>query len=273
MTLDIEWGVELDRVVLFPLFTSGDNKGGIQAVDESAYEGVEVPGPVSLDFKFGSPRTIANTSQGRVNDTIVLPSLDPKTGTLAGSYNSQVLNSLLTGAKVTTMGAAKVLPETTSEEGKEIQCAMLVQQLVSHDDEGNSMYVSEFFAKVTLVPQKTSYGEKATAKNYEVAFSPSAKYGWGEVLTLADHGVTKAVSGHVISNDRWNVVGWLGDNVATAFTLPTDKPAKTSAAAKVWNYFTGVEEVGAWDASINAITFTPTVKPGAGELLIVTYEW
>ena len=273
MTLDIEWGVELDRVVLFPLFTSGVNKGFMTAVDEVAYEGVEVPGPVSLEFSFGTPRTIPNISRGRVNDTIILPSQDPKTGVLIGSYNSQVLNALLTGAVITTMGLSKVLPEGTSEEGKEIQCAMLVQQLVSHDDSGNLICVSELFSKVTLVPQKRNYGAEATAKNYQIAFGQSPQYAWGESLTLALNGATSAVGAHIESNDTFNTIAWLGDGVATAFTLPADKVAKTSSTAKVWNVLTGAAEAGAWDSPTLSDTFTPTVAPSAGELLVCTYEF
>ena len=273
MTLDTAWGLDIYRVVLFPLFTSGVNKGGIQAVDETAYEGVEVPGPVSFDFSFGNPRTIANTSQGRVNDTIILPSLDPKTGVLRCSYNSQTLNALLTGVKITTVGAAKITEEGTSQEGQEIQCGLLLQQLVSHDDEGNVMWVSEVCPRATLVPSPVNYNENALSKEYNIALSQSVKRLWGETLTIAMHGCTKAVKSNVVSDNKFNIIGWLGDNVATAFTLPADKVAKTSAAAKVWNFVTGVEEVGAWDASTLADTFTPTVKPGLDELLVCTYEW
>lgn len=273
MALDINWGVELDRVVLFPLFTSGTNKGGIQAVTDAAYEGVEVPGPVSLDFSFGTPRTIPNISRGRVNDTIILPSIDPKTATLVGSYNSQVLNALLTGAKVTTMGLSKVIPENTSEEGSEIQCAMLVQQLVSHNETGALIYVTEMFANVTLVPQKTNYGANATAKNYQIAFAQPAKYAWGEVLSLATHGATKAVGAHIESNGQWNLIGWLGGCLETTFELPAAKPALTSSTAKVWNFVTGVEEPGTWDTANLSTYFTPTVTPSTSELLVCVYEY
>jgi len=273
MTLDTAWGLDIYRVVLFPLITSGTNKGGISAVDESAYEGLEVPGPVSFEFNFGNPITIANTSQGRVNDTIILPSKDPKTGVMRCSYNSQTLNAMLTGVNITTVGAAKVMEDGTSREGQEIQCGLLLQQLVSHDDDGNVVWVSEVCPKATLVPSPVNYNENALVKEYNIALSQSPKRLWGETLTIATHNCTKAVKSNVISDDKFNVIGWLGDNVATEFTLPADKVAKTSAAAKVWNYYTGVEETGAWDASINADTFTPTVKPAAGELLICTYEW
>lgn len=273
MSLDTAWGLDIYRVVLFPLITSGTNKGGISAVDEAAYEGHEVVGPVSFEFNFGNPRTIANVSQGRVNDTIILPSTDPKTGVLRCSYNSQTLNALLTGVEITTVGAANVMEEGTDREGLETQCGMLLQQLVSHDDDGNVVWVSEIVPKATLVPSPVNYNENALVKEYTIALSQSPKRLWGETLTLATHNCTKAVKSNVVSNNRFNVVGWLGDNVATVFTLPTDKPGITSAAATVWNYATGVEEPGAWDSPTAPTEFTPTVKPSAGELLICTYEY
>lgn len=273
MTLDTSWGLDIYRVVLFPLFTSGNNKGGIKAVDETAFEGFEVPGPTSFEFSFGNPRTIANTSQGQVNDTIILPSLDPKTGVLRCSYNSQELNALLTGVSITTVGAAKVMDEGTSQEGQEIQCGILLQQLVSHDDSGNVVWVSEVCPRATLVPSPVNYNENALVKEYNIGLSKSTKRLWGETLTMAIHKCTKAIKSNVVSDNKFNVIGWLGDNVATDFTLPADKVAKTSAAAKVWNFYTGVEETGVWDASTEALTFTPTVKPALDELLICTYEW
>lgn len=273
MTLDTAWGLDIYRVVLFPLFTSGTNKGGMQAVDENAYEGVEVTGPVSFEFNFGTPRTIPNVSQGRVNDTIILPSLDAKTGVLRCSYNSQTLNALLTGVEVTTVGAANVMDEGTDLEGQEIQCGLLLQQLVSHDDEGNVVWVTEACPKATLVPNPVNYNENALVKEYNIALSQSTKRLWGELLAAGTHGNTKTIKSNVVSNNKFNVIGWLGDNVATVFNLPTDKPGKTSAAAKVWNFASGVEETGTWDNSTTPTAFTPTVKPSASELLICTYEW
>lgn len=273
MTLDTSWGLDIYRVVLFPLFTSGINKGGIQAVDENAYEGVEVPGPTSFEFSFGSPRSIPNVSQGRVNDTIVLPSIDPKTAVMRCSYSSQTLNAMLSGLKVTTVGAAKVVEEGTDKEGQEIQCALLLSQLVSHDDDGNVVWVTELCPKATLVPSPVNYNADALVKEYTIGLSQSPKRMWGEALSLATHGCTRAVKSQVVSNGRFNVIGWLGDCVATAFVLPTDKPALTSAGAKVWNFATGAAVTGTWDHATNATTFTPTVTPDALDLLICTYEY
>ena len=273
MTLDTAWGLDIYRVVLFPLFTSGTNKGGMQAVDENAYEGVDVPGPVSFEFSFGTPRTVANVSQGRVNDTIILPSTDPKTAVLRCSYTSQVLNALLTGVNITTVGAAKVMEDGTDLEGQEIQCGLLLSQLQSHDDDGNVIWVTELCPKATLVPSPVSYNAEALVKEYTIGLSQSTKRIWGETLTLVTHGCTKAVKSQVVSDNRFNLVGWLGDCVATDFLLPTDKPALTSAAAKVWNYATGAAVAGTWDLATLATTFTPTVTPDALDLLICSYEY
>ena len=273
MALDIYWGLDIYRVVLFPLFESGVNKGGIQAVDEAAFEGYEVPGPVSFEFSFGNPRTIPNVSQGRVNDTIILPSTEAKTGVLRCSYDSQTLNALLTGVNIVTRGLSTVLPEGTDREGLEIQCAMLLQQLVSHDDDGAEMWSTEVCPRATLVPQPINKTDAALSKAYNIALGQATRYAWGETLTLGTHNCTRAVKAHVLSNGRFNMVGWLGDCVASNFTLPTDKPALTSSSATVWNFVTGAAVSGTWNATTSATTFTPTVVPDATDLLTCIYEW
>jgi len=273
MALDIEWGLDIERVTLFPLFTSGVNKGGIAAVNGTAYEGIDVTGPVSLEFSFGNPRTIANVSQGRVNDTIILPSTDPKSAVLKCSYDSQTLNALLSDVNITTMGASKVLPEGTDKQGQEIQCAMLISQLVSHNESGDVVYGTEIFAKATLVPSKVNYNENALVKEYNIAFAQPSKYPWGEALTLATHKCTKATNARIMSDNKFNMIGWLGDCIDTTFVLPTDKKALTSASAKVWNFATGAAVAGTWDLTALATTFTPTVTPDALDLLICTYEY
>jgi len=273
MALDTYWGLDIYRVVLFPLFTSGVNKGGIQAVNNSAYEGYDVPGPVTFEFNFGNPRTIPNVSQGRVNDTIILPSVEAKTGILRCSYDSQTLNALLTGTTIITEGESKVLQEGTDREGLEIQCGLLLQQLVSHDDDGSVMWATDICPKATLVPQPVNKNDTALSKVYNIALSQSTKRLCGEALSISTHGCTKAVKEVVLSNDRKNVVGWLGDCIDSTFTLPTDKPAKTSATAKVWNYATGAAVAGTWDLATLSTTFTPTVIPDATDLLVCAYEW
>lgn len=273
MTLDTYWGLDIERVVLFPLFTSGVNKGGIAAVSDAAFEGYDAPGPVSLEFSFGNPRTIPNVSQGKVNDTIILPSVEAKSGVLRSSYDSQTLNALLSDTKITTMGLSKVFPEGTNREGEEIQCAMVVNRLVSHTDTGDLVHASEVFGKVTLVPRKTNFSDAALQKEYTIGFSQPTKYAWGETLSLATHGCTKATNALLLSDNYFNMIGWLGDCIDTTFELPADKPALTSSSAKVWNYVTGAAVAGTWNLSDLATVFTPTVTPDSTDLLICTYEY
>jgi hypothetical protein len=207
-----------------------------------------------------------------VNDTIILPSTDPKTAVMRCSYSSQTLNALLTGVKITTVGASKVMEDATDLEGQEIQCGLLLSQLVSHDDDGSVVWVTELCPKATLVPSPNSYNAEALVKEYTIGLSQSTKRIWGETLTLATHGCTKAVKSNVVSNGRFNVVGWIGDCTATDFLLPVDKPALTSATAKVWNYVTGAAVPGAWDIATLSTTFTPTSVAGT-ELMVCSYEY
>lgn len=272
MPLTHDWGVDLYRVVVFPLWTSGANKGGLFGVaGAAAYEGVEVIGPVAFEPNFGSPRTFANVSQGQVNDTIVKASIDPKTAVLRTSYDSNTIAAMIANINIITMGEGKVVGEETEKTGREIPVAVMLQT-DGHDEDDNPVYVTRLYHKAQLTPSPVTQNDSPLAKEYTLSLSRVGKRGWGEVLTLAAHKHTSEVNSKDITEGVRNVVTWLGDGIVTAFTLPTGKPALTSAKAKVWNYLTGAAEAGAWNVTPLSTTFTPTVTPSADELLVVTYE-
>lgn len=275
MTIDIYTALDVHRVVAFPL-----NNDGTFSVDEDAsgggrqdlYEGVEFEGPVGFDVSFGAPRQIPVVAQGQVQATFILPSIEARTGVLRCAYDKLTLSAMLAGLSVDTIGEAKALPEDTDKSGQETLVALLLQQLQAKDDDGALVWRSDVVHRATVVPSPTGYSAEVMVKEYNIAMSRSSKRMWGESYALGTHGCEEATKDVVVSSYKWNIGVWIGNNEYTTFNLPAGKPAKTSAKAKVWDFATGAARAGSWNASTDATTFTPTVKPPDNLVMVVCYE-
>lgn len=275
MAIDTYTALDVHRVVAFPLNNDGtfniteDASGGGR---QELYEGVEFEGPTGFDVSFGAPRQIPIVAQGQVQGTFILPSIEARTGILRCAYDKLTLSAMLQGISVDTIGEAKALGEDTDKSGQETLVAMLLQQLQAKDNDGSLIWRSDVVHRATVVPSPTGYSAEVMVKEYNIAMNRSTKRTWGETYALGTHGYTEATKDIVISSYKWNIGVWIGNGEYTTFNLPAGKPAKTSAKAKVWDFNTGAARAGAWDASTNATTFTPSVMPADGLVMVVTYE-
>jgi len=269
--------IDVSRVIAFPLNNDGSFDlsedlcgGGVQAL----YEGVEFQGPVGFDVSFGAPRIIPVVAQGQVQATFTLPSIEARTGVLRSAYDKLTLSTMLSGTKVDTVGASKFMPEDTDKSGQETLVGLFLQQLQAKDETGALMWRSDVIPRATIVPSPSSYTADVLIKEYQIGMSRSSKRLWGEPYTLGVHGCTEATKDIVISTDVFNIGIWMGNaDPYLTFTLPTGKHALTSAAAKVWNFVTGAEEPGTWDAPADASIFTPTTPVADGVVLVCTYQY
>lgn len=275
MALDTYTALDVHRVVAFPL----NNDGSFDLVEdlcnlgvEDLYEGVEFEGPVGFDVSFGAPRQIPVVAQGQVQATFILPSIEPRTGTLRCAYDKLTLSAMLAGLQVDTIGLAKAIPEDTDRSGQETLVALLLQQLQAKDEDGSLVWRSDVVHRATIVPSPTGYNAEVMVKEYNMAMSRSSKRMWGESYSLATHGCLEATKDLVISSYKWNIGIWRGNGVLTSFNLPAGKPARTSSSAKVWDFATGAARAGTWDNPTDSLVFTPTVMPPDETTMIVTYE-
>lgn len=275
MAIDTFTALDVNRVVAFPLKNDGTFDldedlcgGGVQDL----YEGVEFAGPVGFDVSFGSPRQIPIVSQGQTQVTFILPSIEARSGVLRTAFDKLSLNAMLTGTSVDTVGEAKLLPIDTDRSGQETLVALLLQQLQSKDSDGALLWHSNVVHRATIVPSPTGYSAEAQIKEYNIAMSRSSRRMWGETYSLATHKCLEATMDDVVSSYKFNIGVWMGNGEYTTFNLPAGKPAVTSAKAKVWDYTTGAARAGAWNATSNATTFTPSVLVPDGTILVCSYE-
>jgi hypothetical protein len=277
MALDILTALDVYRIKAFPLNSDGSflisaedpSGGGLQ----DAFEGFLFEGPISFDVNFGAARQIPIIAQGQVQDTFILPSIDPKTGVIRTAYDKLTLNQLLTGNLITTVGLAKVIDEATNREGQEQLVALWLQQLMAHDEAGLTVWRTDVIHRARLVPSPTGYSDTPMQKEYNIAMSRSTKRAWGEPYSVVTHGHTEAVKSQAITSNVWDLIIWEGNGEYTFHDLPIDKPAVTSSTAKVWDMTTGAARAGAWNTPTGATRFTPSVPLEANRQLAVTYEY
>jgi hypothetical protein len=266
---DITWGLDVYRIVAFPLSSTG----ALLATDTAPYEGVEFAGPKSFVPNLGAVRNIVNVSQGKVNDTIHLPSIDPKTAELRCSYDKQTLDALLSNTNKTTLGEGTVTHFGTDKEGTEILCGLVASQLISHDDDGLVVWRHYIVARATIVPSPVNFDENALEKVYQVTMSAATRELWGKTLTIAAEGCTKSTMTQLVTENNWAVMAWLADGTEPTFYFPADKPPVSAAKTKLWNFATGADVAFALVDDSYGEGVTPTVLPANNTLLIATYEW
>lgn len=266
------WGVEVYRATFFPI----NSDGSIAAPDypvaaETPYEGLEFLGPRSLTLNLGAPRAIVNVAQGRVQDTIYLPSIDPKTGEFHLSYIDQDTFAELSAVKVRTIGGGKAMPFGTDKQGLEIDGVFLISQLVFHDEDGVTKWHNYILPRTRGIVTMPSFTDAAIDVTVNLSLSPSTKHIWGTTLTEADDGCLSMTGLDHQTDDKFNIVAWLADGVETTFLLPTNRPSASTRATtfKVYNFTTGLVVAG----TPGAASFVADSVPADGVVLIGVYEF
>ncbi len=277
ITLDGYTAIDVYRAIGFPLNNDGTfniasedaSGGGVQDL----YEGVEFLAPVGLDFSLGEPRSIPVVAQGQVQTTFNLPSTDPKTAVLRAAYEKFSVDATLTDTLVDTIASMKAMGIDNNKSGQERMMAFLISQLQSHDEDGNSIWANVLLNRARIKPNRPNFSADPMAKEYLMTLSRSTKRVWGETYAENTHGRTEDIGDVILSQDKLNCGVWMGNGEYTTFNLPADKPAVTSARAKVWDVATGAARAGTWDAANDSLVFTPTVLLADNAFLFVTYEY
>lgn len=276
ITLDGYTAIDVYRAVGFPLNNDGTfdvpsedpSGGGVKTL----YEGIEFLAPVGLEFSLGEPRSIPVVAQGQVLTTFNLPSTDAKTATLTAAYEKYSVDTALTDTKIDTVGGMKLMGIDNNKSGQEKLFGFYISQLQAHAESGDSMWASVMLNRVRIKPNRPNFTSDPLAKQFSMTLSRSTKRLWGQTYSEVTHGRTSDVGDSILSEYKLNMGVWIGNAEYTSFDLPADKLAVTSAKATVYDFATGAARAGTWDASTNALTFTPSVLLADNAALFVVYE-
>jgi len=271
----IGWGTDVYRALFFPIGTTGgiDHPGYPTLAAAEAYEGLEFNGPKNLILNLGAPRPVVNVSQGKVNDTIYLPSIEAKTAEFHLSYIDQVIFAALSAVKTRIVGGGRSMPFGTDKQGLEIDGTFLISNLVFHDEDGVTQWHNYILPRVRAVVTMPSFDENAGDVTVNLSLSKSTKHIWGQALSEATDGALSMHGLDHITWDRFNVVAWLADGTEDTFLFPTDKPALANFATtfELWDFAAGTEVSGGITKSTTGVVYAS--PPAADKLLIGIYEY
>jgi hypothetical protein len=270
----IGWGVDVYRAVFYPINTAGGiDAPAYPAPAGVAYEGLEFSRPKSLALQLGAPRAITNVAQGRVQDTIYLPSTDAKTAEFHLSNIDQVTFALLSAVKTRIMGGGRGMPFGTDKQGLEIDGIFLISQLAFHDNDGVSQWHNYILPRVRAIVNMPSFDENAVDLTVNLSLSPTSKHIWGQALSESIDGALSMTGFDHITWDRFNVVAWLADGTEDTFLFPANKQALSNFATtfELWNYAAGTEVTAGITKSATGVVYA--AAPAANTLLIALYEY
>jgi hypothetical protein len=271
----IGWGTEVYRATFFPIRSDG----GIDAPDypvaaETPYEGLEFVGPKSLALNLGAPRTVVNISQGAVQDTIYLPSIDAKTAEFHVSYIDLETFATLGSVLTRTVGGGKGMPMGTDKQGLEISGTFMISQLAWHNEDGVEAWHNYLIPRAKAIVQWPSFNDAAIDVTIALSLSSSRKHVWGQTLTENTDGATKMHAWDHQTFERFNIVAWLADGSEDVFLFPADKqPLEENIAdtLTLWDYAAGTQiSSGFTPAAANVDFVSP---PAADKLIIALYEY
>jgi hypothetical protein len=265
-TNGILWGVEVYRVVVFPL----NSDGTLQAESTTVYEGHEIKGPRVFELTPAEPRLVVNPGSGRVLDTIYLPANEASRAELRVGYNNQHINALLTDVLVESVGEATIVAKVTDKQASEPDVALFVTQLAK-DSNKLSRWHSYIIPRARAIPMDSPMNDPALEIRYMITMNPSTVHLWNHPLTILDEGCTEAAYMDVMTEGKLNVVAWLADGVEDEFLFPVDKQAISVGKIALFNYNTGAEVTAGITKATTGITYA--AAPAADVLLVAKYEY
>jgi len=270
----IGWGTDVYEAKFLPINSEGGiDVPGYPEPATDGFGGYRFNGPKNLTLNLGAPRAVTNVSQGRVNDTIYLPSTDAKTGEFHLSYIDQELFSILGSIKRRTdIGLASIMPFGTDKQGLEIAGSFIISNLAWHDENGAGGWHNYILPRTRAVVTMPSMDENALDVTVNLSLASARTHLWGEAVTLAKDGATQLMGYDYITNDPLNVWAWLADGSEDTFLLDPDRPAVADGdALSLWNFTTGTEITGGVTKSTTSLVFGSV--PTDGDLIIALYEF
>lgn len=263
----ISWGVDLYRVMVFPLDSNG---AFLTTPDGSTYEGLQFEGSRVFEITPAEARPVDNYGDGRLRDTIYLPPNTSTRGELRVGYEHHGINAALTGVEQFFVGEKSFLPMSTDQQGNEPIVALILSQM-AHDGSKLKRWRNYIVPRAQCIPLPSSFNENATEMRYQITMNPSTVTLWNLPLTMVDHGCLESAYQSVMSQDRLNSIMWEGDGVySDVITLPANKPALNIAdKMTVHNLATGAAVTAGITKATTSVTFAaPPTDP-----MLVLYEY
>jgi hypothetical protein len=272
----VQAGVGFRNLYVFAL----DGSGYPAATTTQAYEGLKVSGVRQLTITDPAPRLITHVGDDAPFALDSLPALDPVTGQLTLSKQNDTLDALLTGQKsfLSAAGSEQYLFGVgTDLRGYEVQVGALMYRQSEDVNDTSSTFGARnwqfrLMPKTLVIPLENGYDDTPEARSYEVRPGFVTSHLWGTQFSLTTEGFTRAQVLRGVSQYKPALVAFKSGGVSPlTYTLPTTRPAASTAKMSVW--VNGVLVTASMTKYTTGIAFADTTSaPTTGANVSVFYE-
>src|SRR5262245_6187412 len=217
------------------------NSAGLLAASSHStpYEGLQLSGVRSLTLPIPENQKINHYGDDRVFAIDQLPPTEGVSGTLVMGKNNFDVDALLTGQLVATIGEFKTFLRATDKQGFETQVCMMAWRQSLDTTPGASRlryWDIRILPVCQLIPINPELGANPEEKSYTVRPQVVPKYPRGIAFGTGTEGATEAQMIDATTVGKPKMIAFLGNNSATAFSLPAAAQATATTKMRVWHY-------------------------------------
>lgn len=265
------YGLGLARSFIFPLNTQGYPNA---VTTDTAYEGVEVVGPKTLDLTIPDPQKKTHVGNNQPLQVDFLPPTEGISAQIQVAVEDQTLYGLLTNTKSFTLGEAKQIGVFTDLEGFEPQVGFLAQQQAL-DETGTRNWVTIIMPRTVMYPHRGNMNDSPGVHTYNMVPSFTSKNIAGCTFTVANDGFTRSQIQIYQSRYPLEVVTWTTSaKGAGANDLKFVVAHPLAVAAKIAVWKNGAAQVVTTnytvDGDLSGITIVQATS--VGDFFIALYE-
>jgi hypothetical protein len=202
------------------------------------YYGIEFAGTKVLTINDPAPRVIPHVGNDRVLAKQVLPPTEALNGELHIDKKYDILDALVSGTLLQTIGEALVTGIATSKRGFEPSLAALAYSYAVDDDLASPNYGADewdgrIFPRVNIFLRETGYGAEANERLYSLTPMICTTHIWGIQFSLANEGFVTAEMIPILTQGKPTIVSWIGNGTVKAFPFDGNKPAKATTKVDI----------------------------------------
>lgn len=264
------------------LFVAGLNAGRFYALsgdypaatNMTAYDGMAIGGPVSLELTFGDPTIVVHPGNNIILQQDSFPTADPTTGVLTVSRMDYDTLAFLNNIKVSTIGDMNMIGWGTDQQGNEPTIAGLFYQQGKLTN-GNRGWHTYIVPRMVAIPKPVSMVNREAAQlTYNLNLQYGTQHITGVDFTVATDGYTSAQVVDIESNHRVHIAAFKSVTNDTVFALDTDLPCYAANSIKVSINGAAylVEGAGAGKVVSTTTGFTLGSASTTGDIIVAIYE-
>jgi len=241
----------------------------------TAYNGLQISGAIGLVLTVPDAVRIPVPGDDRVFYTWLLPPTENKSAELRVNKKDHNVIALITGTLQWGSPNRRKIAFNTDKQGEEPELVLWASRQVIEADEtlatfGTKKWETYYIPNCLAYPRPPGMEYQTIGTmTYSVQLNDAAITELGQSLTLVTNGCTKAELFEIVTDKKFMLDAWMGDNIVATFNM-----SQTPYEAGVFNVtIDGVVQDLTTDYTRVAGALTFVVTPASGAKIICEYEY